>query len=200
LEVQAGRIVIRDLFARIDQGTARASGSIDLGDDYLPRAFDVRVDGRDVAVFSPEYIAQVTMAATIKGATRDDTIRARVDIADGARVSIDQSDRTLPSTEPLADVVYVDATARRQRTSQVDSAVPRMEIAITAPGGIRVTGEELDMLVQPRPRIVIVVDNGELVSVSGSLNAVSGQVVLFDQRYQIRYGTVQFDNQVPANP
>jgi hypothetical protein len=198
---QPGEILIRGISAKIDEGNVRASGAIGLGDDYQPRTFRLRVESQDVAVFSPEYIAKISLVANINGTYRDETIDTRIQIAKNARVMVDESDRSLQSTDPLADLIYVDERARKERarTASEDSAIPTARITITAPSGIHIISKEFNTIIRPRPSIQMVIENGELVAINGSLNAVSGQVVLFDQRYKVDYATLQFENQ-PTNP
>lgn len=191
------RILIEDISARVDEGTVRASGKVDL-EHYAPRSFEATLESRDVAIFTAKYTARIRTSATIKGDyNENDGVSATVRLT-RSQVELDELERELQSLEELEDVIYVNEPARTEAQSS-SAPWPLIRVRVIARRGIQVKAEDIEAVIAPKPYIEATFTSGTLTAVDGGIEAVRGRIMLFNHNYQVNYANLEFDGP-PTNP
>jgi translocation and assembly module TamB len=124
----------------------------------------------------------------------------RVRLPDKAR-----SGAKLHPTGDLSDVVYLDVDDLIRRTALLaitgspefgahDGSAVRL--SLETPGGVRVSGNEIDLLVASKLRVLL---RGGMTFIGGSVETQRGFIQLFDRRYDVIRANVSFDESEPNN-
>ncbi|MEM9491693.1 MAG: translocation/assembly module TamB domain-containing protein, partial [Myxococcota bacterium] len=187
-------ISIRQLSARVNQGKVTGSGTIEL-DNNVPRRLVSQLKADELDLVWPSYTAFISGDSKLTGTFRDGTLELNLSANRNTTVALRETGRSLHSLEQLTDVEYVNVRESVSTSDEAGGPVQMIRVRITAPDGLRVTAEEGDARIRPSPALVLELPEQAPLTLTGSIDVMSGEAFLFDQTYRIEYGQMKFDSQ-----
>ena len=201
LNIKDGLVTLEKLAVKVGSGSALASGTARLG-GVTPLAVDATAELQKFPFMQGNMGAWVDAKINLKGQREGQSLKGTLTVQQGtANLPKIAGGRSLQSTGPLADVVFTDAVAERQRSAQKKAA--RTDAPVTAviaahiPGPFRVRSKELMTDLKGDFDIELA---GSTPRLYGSVQTDWGHVELLGRRYEIERVRVGFDGQPQPDP
>lgn len=172
--------------------------------ELRPRSMRAVIEADDLPVSAGPMRGEIDGRLALEGVVRGGATSIDAAFVDGViRMPERRETRDLHPIEPPPDVRYVDAAgiAARRRAARREppgSVLEPMFIAFTTPGGFRVISGE-GVSVDGRADLDITL-RAQQTTITGTVEALEGKVVLFDRQYEVRRALVAFDGDTPIVP
>jgi translocation and assembly module TamB len=184
-----------------DGGELQASGQAKLA-GLRPTSLDAEVHARRFPIVEPPVIAWLDSTILIHGQMQNSILTGTLTVKEGAaRLPKLATGRTLQSTAPLADVVFVDAQAQREARER--SASRQANLRTTArlsahiPGPFFIRSKELNADLKGQLQIEL---TGRAAKLSGTVESTWGAVEILGRRYNLERARLGFDGSAEPNP
>ena len=191
IAVQNGVATLKDLEAKIQDGSVHASGQIKLA-GLQPQMVDVKAEAHRFPIPTGTFGAWLDANVTLHGQRTEEGFGGTVVVEKGtANLPKIAGGKKLQSTGPLEDVKFVDASARRAeaRREEAEKEPATTELVAKIPGPFHVRSKELSTDLAGHLTVAIV---GPVVRLTGAVHTEGGWLELLGRRYNIEKVRVGF--------
>jgi autotransporter translocation and assembly factor TamB len=196
-----GTVSLRQLSTKVAGGKLAGHGTVAL-EGLQPKAVDLEASADRFPFQAGNVGAWIDAHANLHGYKEDSELRGTVTLSQGtANLPRLSAGRTLQSTGPLEDVVFVDAAALRQQRARErvrqGAAPEQARVVAHIPGPFKVRSREMNADLQGEFDLLIV---GGVLELYGHAETTSGTIELLNRRYQIDHARASFDGSVDPDP
>jgi len=190
LELTGGSLVLNDLSSSSPEGKLKISGRIPL-DGFHPDSLDIAVSGRDLVLQQFRYVtslrvnADLTLRGPVSRPLLDGTVKVtegEISPAFGAAVPGSEEESTSPAGTPELRLPVLPIDYDLRFSAQENFWLRNRNAGIKLTANLRATQKE------GKP------------AVNGQITTVAGYYSVFGRRFQLKYGSIQFQSQATINP
>ena len=167
----------------------------------MPSTFSATVHSRHFPIASGSVLTWIDATLEVKGERHGRMVAGVVTVKDGTAHLPKLGGRKLQPTGPLADVVFVDAAARRARAARrralAGQEPVRAHITAHIPGPFKVRSEELRTDLHGNLEIDLI---GALARITGQIESSWGTVDLLGRPYKLERARIGFSDRAPPDP
>ena len=197
--VQGGTAVLKDLEAKIQDGSVHATGFAQLA-GLQPKTVDLKAEAHRFPIPTGSFGAWLDATVHLHGERTPEGMAGTVVVEKGtANLPKIGGRKKLQPTGPLEDVKFVDARARRAeaRRKEAEKEAATTELIAKIPGPFHVRSKELSTDLSGTLTIAIV---GPVMRLTGQVHTDGGWLELLGRRYRIEKARVGFGGESELNP